>query len=157
MCPAASPAGPDPMTALVREIEQDEGRSACFARAAACRIVGLTLPELEAWERALGDEAGLRLATSLTFADVLALAILREASWRLGASVTAFTLGLGQLFEILGARPDVERLDSHAALVGRDFARLAELRKIHLRCAGDDFVIVPLLPILGNLRDQVLS
>jgi hypothetical protein len=117
----------------------------------------LTLPELERWEHAIEAETGRRLAASLTFADFIGLAILREASWRLGARVRDFNLGFGQLFEILGARADIESLDDFAALVGRDFARLAKLRKIHLRCVQDDFVVVPLRPILADLRDQVFS
>jgi hypothetical protein len=146
MYPAALPAGPEPTPA-----------PAGFTRVAACRIVGLTLPELERWELAIGAETGLRLAPCLTFADLLGLAFLREASWALCARVADFNLGLGQLFEILGSRPDIEQLDDFAALIGRDFARLAELRRVHLRCARDDFIIVPLRPILADLRDQVCS
>jgi hypothetical protein len=43
------------------------------------------------------------------------------------------------------------------ALIGRDFARLAGIRGDHVRCVGDDFIVVPLRPILAALRDRVFS
>ncbi len=95
------------------------------------------------------------MGKALAFANVLAIAVVREAS-RDGRA-GAFTLGLGQLFQILAARPDVEHLDDYAALIGRDFARLAQLRGVHVLCKREDFVVIPLRPILADLRDQVFS
>jgi hypothetical protein len=43
------------------------------------------------------------------------------------------------------------------ALVGHDFARLAELRTGRVHCFGDGFIVVPLGAILADLRDQVFS
>ncbi len=141
---AASPAGAEPSPAPTG-----------FSRADACTVVGLTCADFDQWERALSAEAGVQLTPTLAFADLLALAILRAVIERLGWRAGAFTLGVGQLFQGLGTRPDLERLDDYAALVGRDFARLAELRSDHVRCSGDEFVVVPLGPILARLRDQV--
>jgi hypothetical protein len=125
-----------------------------FTPAAACEILGLSAGELERWDRAY---AALRLAASLTFADLVALAAVAEASRRLGDGAGAFTLGLCRLFVAMAEQADVERLDEHVALVGRDFARIARLRDDHIRCAGDGFIVVPLAPILADLRDQVFS
>jgi hypothetical protein len=120
--------------------------------AAVCQILGLPPDELDRWAKA---NAALQLAGSLTFADLLALAVMAEASRRLGAGVEDYALGLCRLFVALAERTDLERLDDHVALVGRDFARVAQLRGDHIRCAGDGFIVVPLAPILADLRDRV--
>lgn len=149
MCTAASPVGADA-----------EGRGADpvlgpgIAPAAACEIVGLTPAELERWGKAT---AALRLAPSLTFADLLALAVVAEASRRLHAGAGDFELGLRRLFVAMAERADLERLDDHVALVGRDFARVARLRGDHISCAGDGFLVIPLGPILAALRDRVFA
>ncbi len=148
MCPAGSPAGVERAERPRIVAREPTG----FTPAAACEILGLTAGELDRWDRA---GAALRLAESLTFADLLALAVMAEASRRLGAGVEAFTLGLCRLFVALAERTDLERLDDYVALVGRDFARIARLKDDHIRCAGDDFIVVPLAPILADLRDQV--
>ncbi|HEX3405629.1 MAG TPA: hypothetical protein VHS81_00195 [Caulobacteraceae bacterium] len=108
--------------------------------------------ELERWDRAF---AALRLAASLTFADLVALAVVAEACRRLGPGTADFSLGLCRLFEAMSETSNVEQLDAHVALVGRDFARVARLKDDHIRCAGDGFIVVPLAPILAGLRDQV--
>ena len=143
MSPAASPAGAEPTDAAV-----------AFSPEAACEILGLSAGELARWDRAF---AALRLAASLTFSELVALAVIGEASRRLEARAGAFTLGLCRLFVTLAERTDVERLGEHVALVGRDFARLARLKDDHIRCAGDDFIVVPLAPILADLRDQAFA
>jgi hypothetical protein len=148
MCPAGSPAGAE----RAARPSSPAGKPRGFTPAAACEILGLTAGELNRWDRA---GAALRLAESLTFADLLALAVLAEASRRLGAGVEDFALGLCRLFVALAERTDLERLDDHVALVGRDFARVARLKGAHIRCAGDAFIVVPLGPILADLRDQV--
>jgi hypothetical protein len=114
-------------------------------------MLGLPPAELDRWERA---NAALRLAASLTFADLLALAVVAQASRHLGARVGAYTLGLCRLFVAMTDAGDLEHLDDHVALVGRDFARIARLKGDHIRCAGDGFVVVPLGSILDDLRGR---
>lgn len=145
MCPAALPVGAEPER---RRAEPG------FAPAVACEIVGLSPAELERWRKAT---TALRLAPSLTFADLLALAVVAEASRRLGARADDFELGLCRLFVAMADRPDQERLDDQVALVGRDFARVAQLKGDHISCAGDGFLVIPLGPILGALRDRVFA
>jgi len=145
MSPAASPAGAEPL---------DRARptpTARFTAAAACEILGLPAGELDRCDRAL---AALRLAASLSFADLVGLAVVAEASRKLGPGAADFSLGLSRLFVALADAAEVERLDEHVALVGRDFARVARLKDDHIRCAGDGFIVVPLAPILADLRDQ---
>jgi hypothetical protein len=148
MCPAGSPAGAERAAPSDAAATEATG----FTPAAACEILGLTAGELDRWDRA---GAALRLAESVTFADLLALAVMAEASRRLGAGVEDFALGLCRLFVALAERTDLERLDDHVALVGRDFARVARLKGDHISCTGDAFIVVPLGPILADLRDQV--
>jgi hypothetical protein len=145
MCPAALPVGAEP---------ERRGAELGFAPAAACELVGLTPAELDRWGRAI---AALRLAPSLTFADLLALAVVAEASHRLGARGRDFELGLCRLFVAMADQSNLERLDDHVALVGRDFARVARLRGDHISCAGDGFLVIPLGPILAGLRDRVFA
>ena len=152
MCPAGSPAGAEP--ARERPASAAAAPAARFTPASACDILGLEAGELEQWERA---SAALRLAASLTFADLLALAVVAEAARRLGDGVGAFGLGLRRLFTTLADRTDLERLDDHVALVGRDFAQVACLKGDHVRCAGDGFIVVPLGPILADFRDRAFS
>ena len=125
-----------------------------IAPAAASEIVGLTPAELDRWDKAI---AALRLAPSLTFADLLALAVVADASHRLGERARDFELGLCRLFVAMADRADLERLDDHVALVGRDFARVARLKGDHISCAGDGFLVIPLGPILAGLRDRVFA
>ena len=149
MCPAALPVGAEP-----ERRPAEPGLGPGFAPAAACEIVGLSPAELERWGKAT---AALRLAPSLTFAELLALAVVAEASRRLGAGARDFELGLCRLFVAMAERADLERLDDHVALVGRDFARVARLRGDHISCAGDGFLVIPLGPILAGLRDRVFA
>lgn len=139
MSPAASPAGAD-------------RPRASFTPAAACEVLGLAPADLARWEPAI---AALRLAASLSFAELVALAVVAEASRRLGEGAGDYALGLCRLFEAMGAAPEPERLDDHVAIVGRDFARLARVKEGHLRCEGDGFIVVALRPVLAELRDQV--
>jgi hypothetical protein len=152
MCPAGSPAGAEPAPERLSAVAVEP--AAWFSPAAACDILGLQAGELERWERA---SAALRLAEALTFADPLALAVLAEAARRLGDGVGAFGLGLRRLFTTLAERDDLERLDDHVALVGRDFAQLARLKADHVRCPDGGFIVVPLGPILADLRDRAFS
>ncbi len=89
------------------------------------------------------------------FSQVFALAARREAVRRLGSLACDFGLGLELIAHALGDAADVERLERCTLLVGRDYARLAEVRSDHLSCKTGDFVVVPLRPILATLRDQV--
>jgi hypothetical protein len=144
MCPVESPAGAD--RAPPR-----------FSRGAACRIVGLAPSDLARWEDAAGREAGLRLPASLSFADLVALAVLREVSRQVGARLDDFAVGLAELFTALAERTDVGRLNDHVALVGCHYARLAPLPSDHVRCVGDGFIVVPLCAVLRDLHDQACS
>jgi hypothetical protein len=149
MCPVGSPVGAERADwPNIAAAEPADG----FTPAAACEILGLPPGQLERWDKAI---AALQLAPSLTFADLLALAVMAQASRRLGADVEDYALGLCRLFVALAERTDLERLDDHVALVGRDFARVARLKGDHIRCAGDAFIVVPLGPIVADLRDQV--
>jgi hypothetical protein len=156
MCPAVSPAGADPGTPS-RRSEPATEPSPSFTRAAAASIVGLAPSELSGWERSLRAQAGFDLGSTLNLADLVALAAMGVAAWRLGGRFEEFAHGLAQLFQALRDLADVERLDDHVAIVGRDFARIAELRGDHVRCAGDAFLVIPLAPILASFRDQVFA
>jgi len=128
-----------------------------FSRDAACRFVWMAPSALAGWEAAARRETGLALPERLTFSDVLALAVVAEASRRLGARLDSFTVGLSQLFSILAERAGGESLDGRVALVGYGFARLADLRSHRLHCGGEDLIVVPFGPILASLRDQAFS
>jgi hypothetical protein len=125
-----------------------------FSQEAACEILGLEAHELDRWDLV---RAAPSLARTLSFADLMAVAVVAEASRRLGAAASDYGLGLCRLFVALAEPADAERLDAHVALVGRDFARVACLRDDHIRCAGDGFIVVPLAPILADLRDRVFA
>jgi hypothetical protein len=125
-----------------------------FSRAIACEITGIEPGDLERWERSLSSETGLQLADVLSFSDLVSLAVLRVAHRNLGPSAWEFSLGFGQVFGALRAMPNVETLDAYAAVIGRDFARLATMRTDHLTCTHDDFVVIPLRPILADFRGQ---
>jgi hypothetical protein len=143
MCPVESPPG------------VERPALAGLSRTAACRLIGVSPSALGRWERSVAS--GVSLPASLAFADLLALAVLRELTARLGAGADDFSAGVAQLFAVLAARADLERLDDYVALIGHDFARLAELRSDHVRCVGDDFIVVALHPILASFRDQVFA
>src|SRR5580658_8896353 len=128
-----------------------------FSRSQACQIVGLPAPLLAEWESALAREPDLSLAPAFGLAELIALSVGREMSARLGARLGAFTLGLGRLFRLLAGRADLNHLDDQAAVVGRDFALVCEVRSDHLSCKGEEFLVVPLHPLLAELRDRVFS
>jgi hypothetical protein len=150
MCPVASLAGADAAPPPSRRFESS---LSTFARADAARIVGVAPARLTDWERSLWARADLDLGPSLTLADLVALSVLAIAARHLGE----FTPGFAGLFQALRDRPDIERLDDHVALVGRDLACIVELGRNRVRCAGDDFLVIPLAPILTGLRDQVFA
>ena len=156
MSPFESPVGPDRQRAEAR-VGSVDASPPRFSRLAACRLTGLAPSQLARWERAAGEEVGLILPPSLTFADLLALAVLGDVSRRVGARLSLFTAGLAQVFEVLAGRTDLDRLDDYVALIGRDFARLAESQNDHVRCVGDAFIVVALHPILTALRDQAFA
>jgi hypothetical protein len=135
----------------------DTACPARFTRAVACHFIGMAPSALDGWEQAARREADLVLPERLAFSDVLALAVVAEASRRLGARLDNFTVGLAQLFALLAQHPGVERLDGRAALIGHGFARLADLRSPHLHCGGEDLIVAPFRPILASLRDQVFT
>jgi len=157
MSPAVSPAGADRIAESAGSSAETAPEPLRFSRAAARQIVGVSESQLELWEQAAWQETGRRPAVAFTFADLLALAILREVSRRLGRRAGGFSAGLGQLFLALAEKDDVERIDDLVALVGPHFARLAKVRSQHIRCEDETFVVVPLGPILADFRDQVFS
>ncbi len=153
MCPAALPVGAEAF-AIAAEPAAPAGADG-FSRMAACRIVGIAPSALARLETALAAEADHRLPARLAFSDLLALAVAREIAGRLGPGAAAYTVGLRDLLLLLAARPELDLLDPFVALVGRDFARLTDLPPDHLRAANHGFVVVPLAPILSELRDLV--
>lgn len=127
-----------------------------FSRPVAAEIVRLTPPNLRRWENLLRTRAGLDLGPTLCFADVVALAVLSAAVRCLGAGADDYAVGVARLFEALGNRADIARLDGYVALVGHDTARLA--RRFDLeRCAAADMLVIPLRPILADFRGQVFA
>ena len=156
MCPAASPAGADRLPAPSQGEAATQPSSPALSRPAAAGIVGISLLELRRWERLL-SVAGFKLGVEIGTADLVSLAVMRVAVRRLGGRADPFALGFGQLFQALRRRADVERLHDHAALVGRDFARIVELGAGRVCCAGDDFLVIPLREILGDLRDRAFA
>jgi len=71
--------------------------------------------------------------------------------------VGASAAGIEQLFGLLAARPDIDRLDKLSVVLGHDFARLVEADGDCAGKTGGDVVVVPLGPILAALRDEVFS
>jgi len=156
MCPVASPVGADGGRGEGGAPLRPRAAGAVFSRVAACRIVGFAPSALKRWEKALADEAGRPRPAVFTVFDLLALSVIREVETRLGDRASGFTVGLGEVFGLLSAQVDLQRLDPFAVLVGPDFARLAELRADHVRCVGDGFVVVPFNPILEDLRGRAI-
>jgi hypothetical protein len=142
MCPAVSPAGVE----VAQELD----------RTAAAHILGVEPPELRRWEQVLRNLAGFRLGSGLSLADLLALAVLSVSVRCLGGGADAFAVGHARLFDVLRDRPDIERLDGYAALVGHDSARIAD-RYDGCACAASDIIIVPLRPILADFRSQAFA
>lgn len=127
-----------------------------FTREAAAQIAGLAPSALRRWEQVLLDQAAFDLGATLTVADLVALAALGVSTRCLGAGAEAFAVGFARLFEALRDRADVERLSGYAALVSRDTAQLAE-RYDTERCAAADILVIPLRPILADLRSQAFA
>jgi hypothetical protein len=127
-----------------------------FPREAACRIVGLTPATLEAWA-GQAQKAGVAPPITFGVGGLVALMVLRDLADRLGPETETFTSGLAQLFQLLAPRTDARWLASQTALIGRDFARLCELRTAHIRCDGGQFLAQPLRPLVAELQDRVFS
>jgi hypothetical protein len=142
MFPAVSPAGVDSAPG--------------FSRATVARILGVEPAELRRWERVLHNLAGLELGATLTLADLVGLAVLGVSVRCLASGADAFAVGHAGVFDALRERADIEGLDGYVALVGHDSARIAE-RYDSENCAADDFLVVPLRPILADFRDRVFA
>jgi hypothetical protein len=153
MCPVESPTGADP---ALRLGPAQAAPSPGFSRASAAQIVGLAPSTMRRWEDVLLDQVSFDLDSPLTFADLVALAVLSATVRCLGAGADEFAFGIARVFEALRDRTDVERLDGHAALVGRDSARIAE-RYDHEMCAAADILVIPLRPILADFRGQAFA
>jgi hypothetical protein len=149
MSPAASPAGAERAPAARRP-------GVVFSRTTAAEIAGLGELDLRRWEQALRVEAGLDLGEQLPFCDLLALVVVKAAADQLRFRASDYVLGLAETFRVLRNRTD-EPLDQSAILVGRDFARLTQLRGDHVRCSAGDFIVIDLGAILADLRDRVFA
>lgn len=136
---------------------QTSALSAEFPLPTACRLVGLTPAQLARLERAVSDATGWRPSQSLTFADLVALAVVREVLHQLAGRIDEVTVGLAELFVALASRRDVERLSDHVAVVGRAFARLVAMPNDEPESIEGAVVVIPLRPILAAFRDQVFS
>ena len=99
---------------------------------------------------------GLDLGRRLAISDLVALAVTETAARCLGIGADAFAVGLGQVFQALRERPDVEHLDGYAVLVDRNVARIVADYDTE-RCAAEDILVVPLSPILATFRDRVFA
>jgi hypothetical protein len=87
--------------------------------------------------------------------DMIALGVTREMAQRLGPRLDDYAPGLKQLVPALAARPDLERADDLSAVIGHRFAFLWRVDACDVPCQARDMVIVPLRPLLRELRDQV--
>jgi hypothetical protein len=127
-----------------------------FSREAACRIVGLSRATLETWAgqaRRAGASPPIRFGVG----GLVALMVLRDLAGRLGPEREAFTPGIVQLFQLLAPHTDARWLSAQTAVIGRDFARLCELRTGHIRCDDGQFLAQPLRPLVAELQDRVFS
>ncbi len=127
-----------------------------FPSEAACRIVGLAPATLEAWA---GQALRAGVSPPITFGvgGLVALMVLRDLADRLGPETETFTPGLVQLFQLLAPLTDAGWLSAQTAVIGRDFARLCELRTAHIRCDDGQFLAQPLRPLIAELQDRVFS
>jgi hypothetical protein len=126
-----------------------------FSRDDACAIVGIPASTLLEWEQKGCQPCGGRNDRPFALADLLALAATREIARRIGPRLNDFALGVKQLSKALAARPDVERADHLSAVIGPHFAFLWQIPDEDDRCRERDIIIVPLRPLLSELRDQV--
>jgi len=153
MCPAELPAGAENAPASQRA---EATFVPSLTPAEAVRIVDLGSPALRRWTEIVRNEVGIEVGERVTLADLVALAALRVTARCLGSGVEAYVIGLARLFAVLRGRADVERLDGFTALVGHDSARIVE-RYDGESCAADDVLVIPLRPILAELRSQVFA
>jgi hypothetical protein len=136
-------------------LAETEGRPG-FTREAAASIVGLAPSTLSHWEGRLLEQAGFELGSALSFADLVALAVLSATVRCLGGRADAFAVGLAGVFEALHDHADVERLDRYVALVDRDCASIVDGYD-HERTAEADILVIPLRPILADFRGQAFA
>lgn len=125
-----------------------------FSREEACAIVGIPMSTLVEWER---KGCGSRGPDDRPFAlsDLLALAVTREMARCLGPRFNDFAFRVRQLFQAFAARTNMERADDLSAVIGPHFAFLWKIREGDDRCRERDIVVVPLRPLLSELKDQV--
>jgi hypothetical protein len=130
-------------------------KPARFSRENACAILGVPPSALSEWEARGAPACDDRPDGRLTLSDLIALAVTREIARRLGPRLDDFAPGVKQLFPALAARADVERADDLSAVIGRQFAFVWRVPDGDIRCDAQDVVVVPLRPLLRELRDQV--
>jgi hypothetical protein len=123
-----------------------------FSKSEACRIAGLPPATLAAWAL-LAAPFGFELHASFGIGGLVAFSVLRKLAERR----SIYAAGITQVFEVLMPCRDEGWLAARTAIVGPDFARLCELRTVHVRCNGDQFVVLPLRLIVSDLRDKVFS
>jgi hypothetical protein len=80
---------------------------------------------------------------------------MREMERRIDSRIDEFACGLRQLSRALAAITDVERTDHLCAVIGPRFGFLWQLPDGDTRHRERDTVVVPLRPLLAELRDLV--
>jgi hypothetical protein len=128
---------------------------ASFSREEACAIVGIPVSTLIEWERQGCRNWGPGDDRPFALSDLLALAVIREMARCLGPRLNDFAFGVGQLFQALAARTDMERADDLSAVIGPHFAFLWKIHEGDDRSRERDMVVVPLRPLLADFRNQV--
>jgi hypothetical protein len=126
-----------------------------FSRDAACAIVGIPISTLTEWEQKAGRGGGDSGARPFALSDLLVLAVMREMARRIDSRIDAFACGLRQLSQELAAVTDVERADHLCAVIGPRFGVLRQASDEDSRLRERDTVVVPLRPLLSELRDLV--
>jgi hypothetical protein len=139
------------------ETAEPAGAQIRFIPSQACVIAGVAPASLRSWEAQVGRSISQSGDGSLSLSELIGLCVIRELAARVGDRITDFRAGIAQLFDTLATRPDLESLDGHTAIVGRDLARLCELKSHHVTFADDGYLAVPLHPLLAELRDRVFS
>jgi hypothetical protein len=120
----------------------------------ACAIVAIPASTLLAWRQGAAPDCDDRDGRPFALSDLVALAVTRELAGRVGPRLGDFASGVAQVFCTLAANYDLERADDLSAVIGRDFGFLWPIRHPGQH-QERDIVVVPLRPLLRELRDQV--
>ena len=128
-----------------------------FSRRDACAILDIPASTLAEWERDLFPEWGSRGDRPFVLSDLVALAVAREVASRHVDRLNDVAVGMNQFLEAVAAVPDVERSDHLLAVIGTHCGFLWRRTDVAERCRTPGMVIVPLGPLLSDLRDSVFS